>query len=515
MAGKIFINYRRDDVADGAARVHDALAAVFGKSNMFMDIDNLLAGQRFDRELAKALADCDVLVAIIGPRWMELLQTKAKSDDERDYVREEIAEALKRDIVVIPVRVGREGQMPPLPKSADLPPDIRDLVHYQKHDVAHEHFGQNIQSLVTAIRSVRKSKQPRIAFGRIAIAVIGVLAVAWVGAHFAGGPSVVTDTSLERERQARLNAESDAQRLRDEAVAKRKAEEAAAAEARRRAEEARLDPGLAIRPGSGQSFRDNLASGQPCPTCPEMVVVPAGSFTMGSPSDEPRRVNNEGPQHNVTISKPFAVGRYAVTFDEWDACVTDGGCNGYRPDDKGWGRGRRPVINVNWDDAKSYVAWLSRKGGKPYRLLSEAEREYVTRAGTTTPFWWGSSISASQANYDSDYTYDAGSTVDHRQATGDYREKTVPVDSFQPNPWGLYQVHGNVLDWVEDCYHDSYVGAPSDGSAWTTGDCKDRVLRGGSWVHLPKSLRAADRFRDKSDVRYYYFGFRLGRTLTP
>ena len=126
-----------------------------------------------------------------------------------------------------------------------------------------------------------------------------------------------------------------------------------------------------------------------CANCPEMVVVPAGSFTMGSPENEEQRNNNEGPQHRVTIAKPFAVGRFAVTFDEWDACVAAGGCNGYIPPDQGWGRGRRPVINVSWNDAKAYVAWLSGTTEKNYRLLSEAEREYVARAGTTTPFWWG------------------------------------------------------------------------------------------------------------------------------
>ena len=152
-----------------------------------------------------------------------------------------------------------------------------------------------------------------------------------------------------------------------------------------------------------------------CDTCPEMVVVPAGSFTMGSPASEKHRDSHEGPQRRVSFARQFAVGKFAVTFDEWDACVADGGCNGYRPDDQGWGRGKRPVINVNWDDAKAYVAWLSRKTGKTYRLLSEAEREYVARAGTTTPFWWGSSISTSQANYDGNYTYGGGSKGEYRQ----------------------------------------------------------------------------------------------------
>ena len=169
---------------------------------------------------------------------------------------------------------------------------------------------------------------------------------------------------------------------------------------------------------------------------------------MGSPASETERTPREGPQHRVTFARPFAVGKFAVTFDEWDACVADGGCNGYKPKDEGWGRDKRPVINVNWDDAQAYVAWLSRKTGKTYRLLSEAEREYVTRAGTTTPFWCGPSISTSQANYDGNHTYGSGSK-------GEYRQKTMPVDSFQPNPWGLYQVHGNVWEWTEDCLNDT------------------------------------------------------------
>jgi formylglycine-generating enzyme required for sulfatase activity len=246
-----------------------------------------------------------------------------------------------------------------------------------------------------------------------------------------------------------------------------------------------------------------------CDKCPEMVVVPAGSFTMGSPPIEAQRSRDEGPQHRVTFSQPFAVGKFSITFDEWDACAADGGCNNYRPDDRGWGRGRQPVINVSWDDAKAYVTWLSRKTGKPYRLLSESEREYVTRAGTSTPFWWGSSISTSQANYDGNSTYGSG-------AKGEYRQRTVAVDSFQPNPWGLYQVHGNVYDWVEDCYHDTYDEAPSDGSAWTSGYCKSRVLRGGSWGVSPGFLRAAFRDGNTSGFPIFsFFGFRVGRTITP
>lgn len=253
--------------------------------------------------------------------------------------------------------------------------------------------------------------------------------------------------------------------------------------------------------GPGEVFRE-------CDKCPEMVVVPAGSFMMGSPSNEAGRYDNENPQHSVTISRPFAVGRFAVTFEEWDACVADGGCNGYEPKDEGWGRGRQPVINVSWDDAKAYVAWLSRKTGMTYRLLTEAEREYAARAKAATPFWWGTSIATSQANYDGRGIYGSG-------AKGEYRQKTVAVDSFQPNPWGLYQVHGNVWEWVWDCYHGSYAGAPTDGSAWASGDCGSRVVRGGSWNSDPRFLRAALRYWYPSDYRISFLGFRLARTLNP
>ena len=245
-----------------------------------------------------------------------------------------------------------------------------------------------------------------------------------------------------------------------------------------------------------------------CDKCPEMVVVPAGTFMMGSPADEQERFEDEGPQHRVTIGRQFAVGRFSVTFDEWEACVADGGCDRYRPDDKKWGRGRRPVINVSWKDAKNYVAWLSRRTGNTYDLLSEAEREYVTRAGTTTPFWTGMTISTSQANYNGTRAYGGG-------RTGEFRQKTLPVDSFAPNPWGLYQVHGNVWDWTKDCDHGSYKDAPEDGLAWETGDCSRRIIRGGSWSFVPKIIRSAKRDRLAIDRRDDSIGFRVARTLAP
>ena len=241
----------------------------------------------------------------------------------------------------------------------------------------------------------------------------------------------------------------------------------------------------------GMHFRD-------CADCPEMVVVPAGKFLMGSPPNESARENAERPVHAVAIAKPLAVGRFSITFAEWDACVADGGCGGYRPEDEGWGRGSRPVINVSWEDANAYTHWLSVKVGKSYRLLTESEREYVTRAGTATPYWWGSSIRPDQANY-----------------LGSNKSEALPVDSFAPNPFGLYQVHGNVWDWVDDCWHDTYQGAPTDGSPWTTGPCSLRVLRGGSWGSSPDALRADHRATLAPDYRASKVGFRVAREITP
>jgi formylglycine-generating enzyme required for sulfatase activity len=251
-----------------------------------------------------------------------------------------------------------------------------------------------------------------------------------------------------------------------------------------------------------------------CDKCPEMVVVAPGSFTMGSPASEQGRDIDESPQHNVTIAKPFAVGRFAVTFDEWDACAADGGCNGYRPQDLGWGRNLRPVINVSWDEAMAYVAWLSRKTGKQYRLLTEAEWEYAARAGSTTAYYWGDEIGRGNANCAPVGKLECGSIWDNKQ--------TAPVGSFAANAFGLYDMAGNVWQWVQDCYHNNYNGAPTDGSAWTTGNCYgaleddlQRVIRGGSWISGPLNLRSAGRFRNTFSSRGNLLGFRVGRRLTP
>ena len=232
-----------------------------------------------------------------------------------------------------------------------------------------------------------------------------------------------------------------------------------------------------------------------CDVCPEMVEVPAGSFTMGAPPTEEGSEEDERPVRQVTISAPFAVGLYEVTFAEWDACVADGGCGARPPDDAGWGRGSRPVIDISWDDARAYVAWLSRKSGKQYRLLTEEEWEYVARAGTTTPFHTGATISTDQANYDGRSSYASGQT-------GPYRERTLAAGSLARNEFGLYDVHGNVAEWVADCYEQE-----------AGGTCEKRVVRGGSWANGADSVRSAYRGWCNPTLRNDRNGLRVARSL--
>ncbi len=230
--------------------------------------------------------------------------------------------------------------------------------------------------------------------------------------------------------------------------------------------------------------------------CPEMIVVPAGAFMMGSPKAAGGA--DEYPQHQVTFDHPFAVAKFELTFGEWDACAAFGDCDPHI-DDSGWGRGRQPVINVTWDDARRYAAWLSRMTGKSYRLLSEAEWEYAARAGTRTAFSWGDKLGKGNANCDG-----CGSQWDGKQP--------APVGSFSANAFGLHEMHGNLREWVEDCYQKSYDGAPKDGSAWISSECHYRVVRDGSWGY-PNLPRSASRWRDTPADRSLNTGFRVARTL--
>ena len=267
-----------------------------------------------------------------------------------------------------------------------------------------------------------------------------------------------------------------------------------------RAAELSLNPGVAApavpvppaaapetRTQPGQTLRD-------CDSCPELIVIPKGSFTMGSPESEPDRFATEGPQHDVAIEM-VAMSKYEVTFAEWDACLAGGGCKGFSPQDNGWGRARRPVIGVSWLEAQSYVAWLNQKAGRPvYRLPTEAEWEYAARAGAKTRYSFGNRIARSQANFGSG--------------------RSDPVGSYLANAFGLFDMHGNAWEWVADCYRPTYAAAPADGSAVEDPSCKQRAYRGGGYDDPAAAQRAANRRRADPAAHISGLGFRVVRSLS-
>ncbi len=334
----------------------------------------------------------------------------------------------------------------------------------------------------------------------------------------------------QEARQARAEAErqraSEEQRRAAEAERQRRAQEAErqrAAAAERQAQEAERQRQEAARQRlqPGETFRD-------CATCPELVVVPAGTFLMGSPSYEVGREEDEGPVYQVTIGQPFAVGKYEVTVGEYGHFVSttgyegESGCRvwtgkeweeekGRTWRDPGYRQTERdPVVCVSWRDAHAYAEWLSRQTDKTYRLLSEAEWEYVARAGTKTARYWGE-----REDGQCQYANGADSRTDRnwRITCDDGYARTAPVGSYAANRFGLYDVLGNVWEWVQDCWNEHYADASGDGRAWETGNCSRRVGRGGSWDNSPRHLRSASRYWTFTGHRNNNNGFRIARSF--
>jgi formylglycine-generating enzyme required for sulfatase activity len=467
MNAKVFISYRRDDSMGQAGRIHDRLAHELGRDLLFMDVDDIPLGVNFVKVLREEVAKCNVLLAIIGPKWVDARDEHGnrRLDNPDDFVRIEIASALQRDIPVIPILL--EGTR--VPNANQLPKDLEGLALHNGLDVRHASFHNDMDKLVRGLK------------GRASTTI--VQPTLGSSPSEAAPGTIAVDVGTPSRKETRY-----------------------------------------FVPGNGRSewFKDHEAG-------PEMVVLPAGTFMMGSPETEPERESwqkgSESPQHLVTIAQPFAAGRHLVTRAQFAAFVK---AADYKADDAhdwtsinwenehrapwldpGFAQGdNHPVVCVSWLDAKAYAAWCAKVSGRLYRLLSEAEWEYAARAGTTTPFWWGASITTSEANYNGNYVYKGGGSK------GVYRRGTVPVSSFAANPWGLYNVHGNVWEWCEDAWHDNYNGAPPDGSAWLqAGDASRRVLRGGSWSYNPGGLRSAGRAGDSSEVRSDGRGFRIAAPL--
>jgi formylglycine-generating enzyme required for sulfatase activity len=515
---RIFISYRRADSEQAAARLAEDLRRHFAPEQVFQDFASIDPGADFVEAVQRGLDTCAAVLVVIGTGWLGAAdkQGRRRLDLPDDWVRHEVAESLKHpDVRVFPVLVSNAE----MPAAEDLAEPLRSLTRRQAFPLTVRHWANDVAELVGHLKrvpglagpasEVSPSAGPRVEPAskrslpwKPLAAVVGSLAVLALFLFVARKPDTVPvqPRAVAEEKQA---PEPETPVPKSTKLIE--------------APSTLLNPSptpllktpkeVAPAPKPGDSFRD-------CDACPEMVVIPAGSFTMGSPNDEKGRSDDEGPQHKVTIARAFAVGKYEVTFDEWETCVAASACT-QKPKDRGWGRGKRPVINVSWNDAQEYIGWLSKKTGKDYRLLSEAEWEYAARAGTKAARFSGD---------DPDQACRYSNVFDKRGKTkldlpwkghncDDGYAETSPVGSFKPNAFGPHDMIGNVWEWTQDCWNESYKGAPLDGRPWESGDCGRRVARGGSWDNVPDFARSASRGGFEPGDRGNNLGFRLARTL--
>jgi formylglycine-generating enzyme required for sulfatase activity/Flp pilus assembly protein TadD len=321
-----------------------------------------------------------------------------------------------------------------------------------------------------------------------------------------GMTSILEIAESDEEEQAEPTEQETTEEAVAEVAAPQAEEKSGPSEAELEAMEKRrqkqLKKALAEYP-AGKVFRD-------CEQCPEMVVMPMGSYWMGY-MDVGHR--SETPAHKVIFDYIFAAGKFEVTYEQWDLCVEEKGCS-HRPDDDGLGRGNRPVAGINWDDAQAYLAWLSAKTRQQYRLLTEAEWEYMARGGTRDDHFWRDPDKGCEYSNSADQALkEKGVDVVETAACSDGHVKAAPVGSYRANPYGFHDVLGNLSEWVEDCWKENYREAPADGSAETTGECNRRILRGGSWKSAPVEIRASSRVPLWKELRVNTTGLRVARTL--
>lgn len=514
------------------------------------DVQALTIQQRLQTDLSVAcrpggpVANSDVFLLLIDPGWLGACSSDGQRclDDLHDPVRVALREALGASLRVLPLLL--DGAV--MPRSADLPQDIQMVVRRASLTLRSEQLDADLLPVVTTLRRLIEPS-----FGAMLAPAVSAsasdpetppeLPPLPAGQSLPPLPPVNPAASVprtapmpppepvlryrhrsSRERRAEkrrvwvlrilmglggvaaagmvvgltwlvlklvLNPEKDPKRVTGSAVAATPA--------------ASPVPTLEIQAASaahaelrvGQIFRDC-----PAPVCPSMVVLPGGSFVMGSDTDGRGSYEDERPARGVSV-RSFAVGRFELTFQEWDACFQDKEC-AHWPADEGWGRERRPVINVSWEDAQHYVKWLSQRTGQSYRLLTEAEWEYAARAGTTTQYSFGDEIRRLN---------------EYAWMNSNSGNQSHPVGEKKPNPWGLFDMHGGVWEWVQDCWHRDYQGTPpTDGSAWET-DCRVNryVVRGGSWGDTFRQVRSSYRYGYSAEGRSIYQGLRVARDLRP
>lgn len=536
---KILISYRREDSADATGRIYDRLVQQFGRAAVFKDVDSIPLGINFRKHLDEQVAKCDVFLAVIGPDWMGSKASEGMSrlDDPRDFVRIEIESALKREIPVIPVLV--RGAT--IPASERLPSSLQELSDRNGIAVRSDpDFHRDMDRLIEHLRGQLEEQRDQASFPDVH--------------HKTGDVSAgtkETPSEVEPPEQAHITAISPAKADAPQGLMERVEEEPAAStpasqmttdqsqsylfgaiglivligvvaaflilqpksspvyappvvEKKEERQSQVIPQSSPPRPAEPVAVPKNpdkpvgkpVSAQQPAVPTPQMIRISPGSFMMGGSGDK-----DEAPIHEVRFTTPFAIARYETTFDEYDRFAQATG-RSLPQDDEGWGRGSRPVINVSWEDAQAYAKWLSQTTGKRYRLPTEAEWEYAARSGGQDQTWAGTS--------------DAGQLNQYAVFEADRPE---PVGSKKPNGLSLYDMSGNVWEWVEDCWHENYNGAPANGSGWlaaNSGKCSRRVLRGGSWFNLPENLLTSYRFWSppRQPGRPHWLPSRSGPPLT-
>lgn len=506
----VFISYRREDSEAHAGRIYDRMVADYGEKAVFMDIDAIPIGVDFREHLDQAVGKCDVLLAVIGENWLEVCfkdgpkQGQRRLDDPTDIVRIEIVSALDRGIPVIPVLVGKAS----MPSEANLPDCLKKLAFRNAAEVrSGRDFRDHVSRLIRGIEHLRKANEEKVADKQRQELLLRQQE-----------EETRQKAELERKRRDEEEAErqrEELERLQKEGEAKlavlvrealdrtqgkpTKDDNAAAKEmckqhhmdkerAKQIVEEVREQwqkahpPKLERKPG--ENITNSLGM--------KFAWIPPGTFWMGSPKDEKERQANE-TQHKVTLSRGFFIGVHLVTQDQWQA-VMGSHPSGFK------GEKTLPVETVSWNECQQFIKKLRDKDGKAYRLPTEAEWEYACRAGTTTPFHFGETISTDQVNYDGNATYGNGNK-------GVYRKKTTPVGRFPANAFGIFDMHGNLWEWCQDWYGDYPQKDVIDPKGPDAGQY--RVLRGGSWSYHPRHCRSAARFKYEPSDRDRYCGFRL------
>ncbi|MEM9091419.1 MAG: SUMF1/EgtB/PvdO family nonheme iron enzyme [Cyanobacteria bacterium P01_F01_bin.53] len=519
---RIFISYRRGDSAAEAGRIYDYLEARLDRTALFKDVDTISGGDNFRQRLNEALDVCQILLVVIGKSWLQTKDAagRRRLDNPNDWVRLEVEAALQRNIRVIPLLL--DGV--PTLSVADLPGSLKALAERQALFVRNDpDFRRDMERVLTVIRQHSEGKRRAIVSGgaslsrRRALQILGLSGTGLGAALIAKtllpaatepsgegtttpSPSGAVDDSPPSSEPPLPSPEPPSPPLADWEMPALEPPTVNGVSAEFNVATVNVsDKSIEVERKQAEFYTEDLGNSVTL----DMMAIPSGSFQMGSPSLESDRVDNEGPQHEVSVP-PFFMGKYAVTQAQWRAIVALPKVKRDLKASPAHFQGdERPVESVSWDEAVEFCQRLSAKTGRAYRLPSEAEWEYACRAGTTTPFYVGETITLSLANYRGNVNYAAG-------PKGDYRQETTAVGSFPANAFGLYDMHGNVSEWCADHWHDNYVGAPTDGSTWLSDGATDgRIRRGGSWFSMPSGCRSAYRFTDVPANRNNLLGFRV------